>query len=104
MKWYHKYLLHTVLDKKGDDSPTFVWPGLKESVYREVTYYDTCQHKKRSMVKYGKLPAKLSEETQWNKLCVDIIGPYKILRKGKDPLILKSVTMIYPVTGCFEVT
>ena len=44
------------------------------------------------------------EETPWNKLCVDLIGPYKIRRKGKDPLILKAVTMIYPVTGWFEVT
>ena len=39
-----------------------------------------------------------------NKLCVDIIGPYKIRRKGKETLILKSVTMIDPVTGWFEVT
>ena len=56
------------------------------------------------MKKYGKLPAKSAEETPWNKLCVDLIGPYRILRKGKEPLILKSVTMIEPVTGWFEVT
>ena len=53
--------------------------------------------------KYGKLPAKLVEETPWKKLCVYLIGPYKILRKGKYPLILKYVTMMYPVTGWFEV-
>ena len=38
--------------------------------------------------KNGKIPAKLAEETLWNKLCVDIIGPYKILGKGKEPIIL----------------
>ena len=54
--------------------------------------------------KYGKLPAKLAEETPPNKLCVDLIGPYKIRIKGKDPLILKYVTMIDPVTRWFEVT
>ena len=54
--------------------------------------------------KYGKLTANILEETLWNKLCVDIIFPYKIRRKGGNPLILKSVTMIYPVTGWFEVT
>ena len=43
-------------------------------------------------------------ETPWNKLCVYIIGPKKIHRKGKYPLILKSKTMIDPVTGWFEVT
>ena len=53
---------------------------------------------------YYKLPAKLAEETLWNKSCVDIIGPYKIRRKGKELLILKSVTMMYPITGWFEVT
>ena len=50
------------------------------------------------------MPAKISEETTRNKICVDIIGPYKIRRKGKDTLILKSVTMIYPITWWFEIT
>ena len=54
--------------------------------------------------KYGKLPAKITEETPWNKLCVDLIGPYKICKKGKEPLILKAITMIDPVTRWFEVT
>ena len=54
--------------------------------------------------KYGKLPANLTEEIPWNKLCVDLIDPYKIRRKGKEPLILKAVTMIYLVTRWFEVT
>ena len=54
--------------------------------------------------KYSKLPAKLAEETLWNKICVELIGPYKILRKGKEPLILKVITRIDPVTGWFEVT
>ena len=33
-----------------------------------------------------------------------MIGPYKIRRKGKEPIILKAITMINPVTGWFEVT
>ena len=37
--------------------------------------------------KYGKLPAKLAEDTSWNKTCVYLTGPYKIIRKGKVPLI-----------------
>ena len=44
------------------------------------------------------------EETPWNKLSVDLIGPYKIHRKGKEPLILKYITIIDYVTGLFEVT
>ena len=38
--------------------------------------------------KNGKLPAKLAEETLWNKIYVDIIGPHKIRKKGKEPLTL----------------
>ena len=39
----------------------------------------------------------------WNKLCVDIIGLYKIRRNGVEALILKPVSMIEPVTGWFEI-
>ena len=38
------------------------------------------------------------------KLCVDLIGPYKLRRKEGDPLLLKYVTMIHHVTTCFEIT
>ena len=46
----------------------------------------------------------MAEETPWNEIWVDIIGPYKIRRKGKDTLILKYFTMIDPINGWFEVT
>ena len=58
----------------------------------------------QTVKKDGKLPAKMAEETPWNKLCEDLIGPYKIRRKGKEPLILKAVMIIDPVTGWFEMT
>ena len=63
--------------------------------------YDNVQNGQQ---KNGKLPANMVEETPWNKLCVDHIGPYKIHRKGKNHLILKSVTIVDPITGWFEVT
>ena len=61
------------------------------------------QRTKWSTKRYGELPAKLVEEIPWNKLCVDLIGPYKIRRKWREPLILKFVTMIDPVTEWFEI-
>ena len=42
-----------------------------------------CQGAKQPTKIYGKLNTKLSEETPWNKLCVDIIGTYKYIEKGK---------------------
>ena len=38
--------------------------------------YDVCQRTKMSTKIYGKLTAKLAEEIPWNKICVDLIGPY----------------------------
>ena len=64
----------------------------------------TCANVQNGKKKNDKLPAKMTEETPWNKICVDLIGPYKIRIKGKEPLILKAVTMIHPVTRWFEVT
>ena len=65
---------------------------------------DACQRTKRSKNKYSKFPTKLVEETPWNKLCVYLIGPFKIRRIGKETLILKDVTTIDPITGWFEIT
>ena len=45
----------------------------------------------------------MAEATPWDKLCVDLIGPYTINRKGKPKLICRCVTMIDPTTGWFEI-
>ena len=41
-------------------------------------------------IKYGELPDKLVGEMPCNKICVYFIGPYKISKKGRDTIILKS--------------
>ncbi len=55
------------------------------------------------MPKLGKLPAKEAEAQPWDKLCVDLIGPYTIKRKGKKDLKLHCLTMIDPATSWFEI-
>ena len=63
LDWYHIYLLHpemyitesTILQR-------LYWPSIGNSVRKEVTNCDTCQHTKESKIKYGKSPAKESEE------------------------------------------
>ena len=60
---------------------------------------DICQRTKRKPTKYGLLPPKEAEAKPWDKLCIVLIGPYKIRRKGKKDLIMKAVTMIDLVTG-----
>ena len=51
----------------------FYWPNIRDAVRREVTNCDTCQRTKRSNKKWGKLPAKETEEIPCNKLCVNLI-------------------------------
>ena len=54
--------------------------------------------------KKGKFPVKLADQILWNKLCLYLIDPCKILIEIKCPLELKTVTMIDPVTWCFLIT
>lgn len=55
--------------------------------------------------KFGHIPTKSADTKPWEILCVNLIGPYQIKQKGiEQPLILKAVTMIDPVTGWFEIT
>ena len=61
----------------------FYWPNIRHAVRTEVSNCDTFQRTKQSNKKYGKLPAKLAEKIPWNKICVDLIGPYVIQRKVK---------------------
>jgi hypothetical protein len=59
--------------------------------------------KQEATKKYGLLPPKLAEATPWDKLCIDLIGPYTIRRNGNKDLICRCVTMIDPATGWFEI-
>jgi hypothetical protein len=47
------------------------------------------------------LPPKDAEAIPWDKMCIDLIGPYKIKMKGRKMLICRCVTMIDPATGWF---
>jgi hypothetical protein len=48
---------------------------------------------------------KRAEAMPWDRLCVNLIGPYEIKSKVKGVKIppLKAITMINPATGWFEI-
>ena len=105
MKLYHTYILHPGLDRtEAMIHQHLYWTGIRDVFLKEVIEYDVCQRTEHSPSKYGVLPPKLEEELPWNKLCVDLIGPYKICRKVRDRIIFKFVTMMDPVTAWFEIT
>ena len=59
------------------------WPITRPAIRKEVKNDNTCQRTKLSNTKYGKLPAKEADDIPCNKLCVYLIDPYVIRRKGQ---------------------
>ena len=103
LNWYHKILCHPgktrtehTICKKN------YWKGLRTTVHNLCKKFPTYQRSKTNNQKYGKLPPKKAETNPWDKLCVDLIFPYTIHRKGKNPLKLWCLAMIDPATGWFE--
>ena len=59
--------------------------------------------KQKEIKEYAHLPEKTAEAVPWERLCIDLIGPYTIERVGHENLELKAVTMIDPATGWLEI-
>ena len=77
---------------------------MRDNIHTHIKVYNNCQKNKKKTLKYGKLPANEARSIPKERLLVDLILPYKILREGHDEtLILKDLTMIDPETGCFEI-
>ena len=102
--WYHTVLCHPGINRTEESiSQHLYWPKMRDQITNYVQSCPTCQRNKRKVKKYGYLPPKEAEATPWDKLCIDLIGPYKIRRKGTNDLICRCVTMIDPATGWFEI-
>ena len=79
---------------------------MREDIRRHVKTCRECQLCKITTNKCGKLPAKEAEPAiPWNRVNVDLIGPYTVGVKGnkKETLELRAMTMIDPTTGWFEI-
>ena len=103
VEWYHNRLLHPGHTRTEETiSQHFWWPKLRDHIREHVKTCPTCQKNKRKKINYGHLPPKEAEIMPWDKMCIDLIGPYKIRRKAKPDLTCNAVTMIDPATGWFE--
>ena len=105
LQWYHHFLSHpgaTRLDLTVGQ--TMFWPGRCANAKNFVRTCAVCQKEKKGTTKYGHLPAKLAECTPWEKLCVDLIGPYTITLDDGTVLKLHAMTFIDPATSWFEIT
>jgi hypothetical protein len=63
-----------------------------------------CKRRKARNKSYGEIPPKPEPEIiPWHTLCIDLIGPYYKISKGKNDVTLHGLTMINPATGWFEI-
>jgi hypothetical protein len=78
---------------------------MREQIMNKVSTCAICQTQKKQSKKYGLLPEKDAEAMPSDKLCIDLIGPYKIKSnvKGVEILPLKTITMIDLATSWFEI-
>jgi len=82
--WYHNYLGHPGINRTEETICQHLWwPKMRDHITIIVSTCISCQKNKRRHKKYGHLPEKLAETTQWDRLCVDLIGPYTIRQKGQ---------------------
>ena len=104
VRWYHEYLGHPGINRTEETICQHLWwPKMRNQITNSVTGCLTCQKNKRRVRKFGHLPEKTAESQPWDKMCIDLIGPYTIRRKGQNDLHTRCVTMIDPATGWFEI-
>jgi hypothetical protein len=106
--WYHTYLLHPGFERtKATIAETYWWPEMDKQIKNVCKTCDICQRCKNHGTKYGELPAKTAESNPWERVCVDLIGPYTFSQIDKDgkkiEMKLSCLTAIDPVSGWFEI-
>ena len=105
VEWYHGVLMHPGETRTElTIGQHYTWRGLRKTVQSVCQRCQSCQLNKPKKLKLGLLPPKTCEEVPWERLCIDLVGPYTIGDpKRKDHAILHCLTMIDPVTGWFEI-
>ena len=78
------------------------WPNMRLICKDICSRCARCQMAKKITKKMGLLPEKQAEAVPWQKVCIDLIGPYKV-GKDKNEKTLWCLSMIDPATGWVEV-
>ena len=89
-----------------DNNNRTVWPTVQfldsRTSVRLYNFTTTCLASTTTSYSYSRYSAE-AEAEPWDKMCIDLIGPYKIRRRGQEDLIFRCVTMIDPATGWFKI-
>ena len=111
INWYHTVLCHTGHTQMEETiQQHYYWNSKRDNIRNAVKKCHTCKTTKRSSSNFGHIPLKENKGQPWDILCVDLIGLYKIHRKGLDKngkkkkdLTSWCVIMIDPITGWFQI-
>ena len=110
VEWYHQVLMHPGETRTElTMAQHFCWKGMRNTVTNVCKKCASCQLHKPDQRRLGHLPAKTVEETPWDTLCIDLVGPYTVgqVKKGRgktkddssNVTTLWAMTMIDPATG-----
>ena len=81
----------------------YYWPNLKGKFWTQINVCKNYQKNKKQNKNMFIYPQRGQIPPPRTDLSVQSIDSYKIRRQGQDdPIIIKALTMIYPVTGWFK--
>jgi Integrase zinc binding domain len=101
--WYHKYLAHPGINRTElTIRQLFTWPRLKHHVEKYCSSYRICHTVKLQRKQHGHLPIKNSQVEPWNRVDVDLIGPWNV-KAQTGPKSLRCLSIIDPATYWFEI-
>ena len=85
-------------------SQNYLWPNLRDDICTQIKVCNTCHRNKKQNFRYGKLTSNKAEAIPWDRLLVDLIVPYKIIREGcEKPLIIKALNNYGKTTSEFNI-
>jgi hypothetical protein len=97
--WYHQYICHPgAMRTEATIRNTMMWTGLTRNVQSYCKTCKLCQFNLKKRKQYGKLPVKVAEETPWEIVQVDLIGPWKV-KNPSGVKTLRCFTAIDPATS-----
>ena len=103
IEWYHTTLCHPGIHRTEETIRQHLWwSTMRNDIGKYLKKCKTCQKHKKTYKQYGKLPEKVVEDIPWQRLCVDLIGPWKLKRNDNKIITLRALTLIDPATGWFE--
>ena len=90
MKWYHHYLCHPGDSRVHKNLASILYQENMEDEIRQFMKQCTiCQRLEKK--KHGKISPKNVEQIRWDTMCIDLVGPYKVIdQKGNGRIHKKT--------------